>query len=67
MKTTDGRKILKNVPAWQSVTWEGAERLMLQKSAEMTFRERLMWLEEAAKLSSVIRNARKKPLKEILG
>jgi hypothetical protein len=62
MKKTDGRKILKNLPGWESGSWEGAEYNALQKSAGMTFRERLHWLEEASELAEKLQKAGKKPL-----
>jgi hypothetical protein len=48
MKRTDGRKNLTLLrDAWDAATWDGIERAMLEKSAAMTFRERMIWLEQA--------------------
>ena len=35
---------------WQYATWEGAERAQLLAGAQLTLREKLVWLEQAADL-----------------
>lgn len=62
MRVTDGRKILPALPEWEYATWRGAAYLALEKSAAMTFRERLEWLENAAELAERIGSAVRKPL-----
>ena len=59
MRRTDGRKILPDIPAWETVTWEGAEYAVLKAGAAMTFRERLEWLENAAALHDAFRSAKR--------
>lgn len=36
---------------WDACTWDGARRDVLHRAARMTFREKLIWLEEATRLS----------------
>lgn len=36
---------------WDACTWDGARRDVLQRAARMTFREKLLWLEEATRLA----------------
>jgi hypothetical protein len=36
---------------WDACTWEGARRDVLERAAGMTFREKIMWLEEATLLA----------------
>jgi len=62
MRKTDGRKSISSLSSWHYVTWKDAERLMLEKSAAMTFRDRLLWLEQASETTRRIQNASKKKL-----
>ncbi len=64
MRITDGRKKLPVLPEWNYATWAGAEHLTLEKSAAMTFRERLVWLENAADLAEHLGQAVRKPLSQ---
>ena len=58
MTLTDRRKNLSLLKdAWDAATWDGAERAMLEKSAAMTFRERLIWLEQASELANSLRKS----------
>ena len=36
---------------WQYATWEGAKRAQLLAGAQLTLREKLEWLEQAAELA----------------
>jgi hypothetical protein len=36
---------------WDACTWDGARRDVLHRAARMTFREKLLWLEEATRLA----------------
>jgi len=62
MKTSDGRRELPPGDDWESATWEGAARATLRRSAAMTFRERLQWLEEATQLAVAFSQAPHRPL-----
>ena len=55
MRRSDGRRYLPDRPAWSYGSWDGSEYLMLQKSAAMSFRERLQWLEAAVELAQACR------------
>ena len=37
---------------WQYTTWEGAERAHLLAGAQLSLRQKLAWLEEAAELAN---------------
>lgn len=59
MKVTDGRRVLPPVPKELEGTWEGAEWEYLRWSAAMTFRERMMWLEEASEFAAALQSAKR--------
>lgn len=59
MKTHDGSFKLVGAP---SDPWERAEWETLRQGAALTFRERLMWLEQASKLALQLKSAERKPL-----
>lgn len=43
---------------WSGTTWEDAERNTLLAGSTLSFREKLLWLEEAARFTNVLRHAR---------
>lgn len=49
---------------WESCTWEGAREDVLRLGRSMTFREKILWLEQAAKLSLVLKECKRKPPQE---
>jgi hypothetical protein len=66
MKTSDGRREVPPGDDWESGTWEGAARATLRRSAAMTFRERLQWLEEATRLAVAFSQAPHSPLSAVV-
>ena len=46
---------------WHACTWEGAREDVLRLGRSMTFREKVIWLEQAARLSMAIRGGRPAP------
>jgi hypothetical protein len=56
---------LKNHPGWQWCTAEGAELHTLLAGLKTTFREKLIWLEEAENLAIAFRETRTKMNQEI--
>ena len=66
MRMSDGRRELPPGDAWESATWEGAARSVLRRSAAMTFRERLQWLEEVSHLAEAFNEARRRPLSSVI-
>jgi hypothetical protein len=48
---------------WASCTWEGALEDVLRLGRGMTLREKILWLEQAAKLSLVLEEGKRKPPK----
>ncbi|HPQ41044.1 MAG TPA: hypothetical protein PLV45_11790 [bacterium] len=55
MKKSDGRRTLPDLPEWEYGTWRGAQYLSLKRSASLTFRQRLEWLEDASRLVRSLR------------
>ena len=39
---------------WETCTWQGARDDVLRRGARMTFREKLVWLDQAARLSRAL-------------
>lgn len=60
MKRTDGRRYLFEKPPWDAASWDGAEYEMLRRSAAMTFRERLEWLEAIAELAVNLKKSKRR-------
>lgn len=44
--------------AWDACTWSGARRDVLQLGARLSFREKILWLEEGARLALEFKAAR---------
>ena len=44
--------------AWDACTWRGARRDVLELGARMSFREKILWLEEGARLALAFKAAR---------
>ena len=44
---------------WEYATWEGAERAQLLAGAQMSFRDKLLWLEQAAAWVERMESARR--------
>jgi len=40
---------------WQACTWEGARDDALRRGRQMSFREKIIWLENAQRLSNTFR------------
>jgi hypothetical protein len=43
---------------WDACTWSGARRDVLNLSVRLSFREKILWLEEGARLSLAFKTAR---------
>lgn len=50
---------------WDACTWSGARRDALELGARLSFREKIMWLEEGAKLALAFRTAREQLKKDL--
>jgi hypothetical protein len=46
--------------AWGSCTWNGSRRDVLALGARLSFREKILWLEEGARLALAFEAARRK-------
>ncbi len=46
-----GKTAAESAEGWNACTWEGARRDVLERAARMTFREKIIWLEEATRLA----------------
>jgi hypothetical protein len=46
--------------AWDLCTWSGARRDVLELGARLSFREKILWLEEAARLAAAFKAARER-------
>jgi len=44
--------------AWDACTWGGARRDVLELGARLSFREKILWLEEGARLALAFKAAR---------
>ena len=44
--------------AWDACTWRGARRDVLELGACLSFREKILWLEEGARLALAFKAAR---------
>ena len=44
--------------AWDACTWSGARRDVLELGARLSFREKILWLEEGARLALAFKAAR---------
>lgn len=47
--------------AWDSCTWGGARRDVLELGSRLSFREKILWLEEGARLALAFQAAREQP------
>jgi len=56
MLTAEEKEALENFD-WSTTTYEGARREHLKRDMKCTFLETLQWLEEAAAVSEMLRNA----------
>ena len=54
-------KVKRPSDGWSACTWEGAREDVLRLGRSMTFREKVIWLEQAARLSLALKNGRRKP------
>ena len=48
----------KEVHDWSVCTWAGARRDVLDLGSKLSFREKIMWLEEGARLAGLFKSAR---------
>ena len=48
----------KEPDAWDACTWSGARRDVLELGARLSFREKILWLEEGARLTLAFKAAR---------
>jgi len=48
----------KEAGAWDACTWSGARRDALELGARLSFREKILWLEEGARLALAFTAAR---------
>lgn len=48
----------KETGAWGVCTWSGSRRDVLELGARHSFREKILWLEEGARLSLAFKSAR---------
>jgi hypothetical protein len=53
-----GDKPEKDPGAWDTCTWSGARRDVLELGARLSFREKIVWLEEGARLAPAFKAAR---------
>lgn len=44
--------------SWDACTWEGARRDVLFRGKCLSFREKIMWLEEGARMSMALKKSR---------
>jgi hypothetical protein len=51
-------KAEKELGAWDVCTWSGARRNALELGARLSFREKILWLEEGARLALAFKAAR---------
>jgi hypothetical protein len=53
-----GDKPDKEPGAWDACTWSGARRDALELGARLSFREKILWLEDGARLALAFKAAR---------
>jgi hypothetical protein len=53
-----GDETEKEPGAWDACTWSGARRDVLKLGARLSFREKILWLEEGARLALAFKAAR---------
>jgi hypothetical protein len=46
--------------AWDVCTWSGSRRDVLELGAHLSFRQKILWLEEAARLTLAFKTARER-------
>jgi hypothetical protein len=53
-----GDKSEKELRTWDACTWRGARREVLALGSRLSFREKILWLEEGARLTLAFKAAR---------